>query len=254
MSSDNPDLTSILATLSAFSNQVQTNIPPPSSSTATATPSNNDSGQESEYEPRGPTPQSQPQPQPQTQPRPQPPNTKQTSSSSSITTWPPALKHVMRTVAQNEEIQTRIRFLIQRQHDHERQWWKGREALLVKQASRKEKKRELDNVLRSVGAPVDEKDVSTAEEDLTEIRTYDAKVHKASTQMADAMLNELKALDVPFFTISKDLVIKPKQEGEHDSHPPDHPSESDKQGLLSVDDLVAFRRRMLELLQDLCRE
>jgi Mn-containing catalase len=53
----------------------------------------------------------------------------------------------MRTVAANEHIQQRIRFLIQRQHDHERQWWKGREALLQKQKSRVEKKRELDEVL-----------------------------------------------------------------------------------------------------------
>jgi hypothetical protein len=89
----------------------------------------------------------------------------------------------MRTVAQNEDIQRRIRFLIQRQHDHEKQWWKGREVLLQKQKSRKEKKRELDEVLyvfttalvspviglflliltmirRSVGAPTDEKEVS----------------------------------------------------------------------------------------------
>lgn len=59
----------------------------------------------------------------------------------------------MRTVGQNEEIQQRIRFLIQRQHDHEKQWWKGREALLQKQTSRKEKKRELDQVLYVIQLP-----------------------------------------------------------------------------------------------------
>jgi Mn-containing catalase len=53
----------------------------------------------------------------------------------------------MRTVAANEHIQQRIRFLMQRQHDHERQWWKGREALVQKQKSRTEKKKELDEVL-----------------------------------------------------------------------------------------------------------
>ncbi|KDE78431.1 hypothetical protein AO1008_04643 [Aspergillus oryzae 100-8] len=41
----------------------------------------------------------------------------------------------------------KIRFLIQRQHDHERQWWAGREALVRKQKARVEKKKELDAVL-----------------------------------------------------------------------------------------------------------
>jgi L-rhamnose mutarotase len=59
----------------------------------------------------------------------------------------------MRTVAHNEDIQRRIRFLIQRQHDHERQWWTGREALLQKQSAREEKKRELDEVLYVLSLP-----------------------------------------------------------------------------------------------------
>jgi hypothetical protein len=67
--------------------------------------------------------------------------------SSSITTWPAALRHVMRAVSQNEDAQRRIRRLIQSQHDHERQWWQGREALLKKQKARVEKKKELDAVL-----------------------------------------------------------------------------------------------------------
>ena len=66
---------------------------------------------------------------------------------SSITTWPPALKYVMQTAAVNEALQARIRHLIQSQHDHERQWWRGREALVQKQEVRAERKSELDRVL-----------------------------------------------------------------------------------------------------------
>ncbi|CBF74384.1 predicted protein [Aspergillus nidulans FGSC A4] len=162
----------------------------------------------------------------------------------------------MRTVAHNEDIQRRIRFLIQRQHDHEKQWWTGREALLQKQSARKEKKRELDEVLRSVGAPVDEKEVSTAEEDLAEIRNYDVKVHRAAKQMADAMMMELKALDVPFFCINKSLIAGEtvsQNQGHRDSSGPT-PGTQDRQGRLSRDELSALQRRMLELLQDLCKE
>jgi hypothetical protein len=53
----------------------------------------------------------------------------------------------MRTVGQNEETQLRIRGLIRSQHSHERQWWKGREALLERQQARGDKKKELDAVL-----------------------------------------------------------------------------------------------------------
>ncbi|KAL6234434.1 hypothetical protein BDW75DRAFT_212493 [Aspergillus navahoensis] len=239
---DTPDLNSVLRTLSAFSNHNHANEddnnyePPPALSPPIAR-------KQPQYPRNAPPSSSSPQFQ-------------NNEPSFSITTWPAALKQVMRTVAHNEDIQRRIRFLIQRQHDHERQWWKGREALLQKQSARKEKKRELDEVLRSVGAPVSEKEVSTAEEDLAEIRNYDVKVHRASKQMADAMLMELRALDVPFFCINKSLIA-----GEMVNQNPEHRNSCvpaydppDKQGQLSVEELSALQRRMLELLQDLCKE
>jgi Protein of unknown function (DUF2458). len=69
------------------------------------------------------------------------------SDSSTITTWPAALKHVMRTVGQNEETQARIRGVIRSQHRHEQQWFQAREALLKQQQGRPAKQRELDAVL-----------------------------------------------------------------------------------------------------------
>ncbi|KAL4946877.1 hypothetical protein BDV06DRAFT_2114 [Aspergillus oleicola] len=256
------DLNAILRTLSAFSNKT--------TSQSHQQPAHSYShNNEDNYEPPDVHPQSTAQsqtksqiPRPISKPHPIPspqsqPQDKPTASSSSITTWPAALRQVMRTVAQSEDIQQRIRYLIARQHDHERQWWKGREALLQKQSSRKEKKRELDEVLRKVGAPVDEKEVSTVAEDLAEITNYDAKVHRASKQMADAMLAELKALDVPFFCISKSLVVitegMDKKTSSSSSGSPGSTT-MDKQGKLSLEELVALQRRMLELLQDLCRE
>jgi G3E family GTPase len=70
-----------------------------------------------------------------------------TTDPTTITTWPAALRYVMRTVGQNEETQLRIRGLIRSQHNHERQWWKGRETLLEKQQARGDRKKELDAVL-----------------------------------------------------------------------------------------------------------
>ena len=62
---------------------------------------------------------------------------------STITEWPAALKYVMRTVSQNEEIQKRIKKLITTQHEHERQWWAGRE-LIIKQQEESKKQGDQD--------------------------------------------------------------------------------------------------------------
>lgn len=68
-------------------------------------------------------------------------------SSSTITTWPPALRHVTKFIATNEAAMHRIRHLIQTQHEHERQWWDGRVSLVTQQAGREEGRRKLNSVL-----------------------------------------------------------------------------------------------------------
>ncbi|KAJ5915464.1 hypothetical protein N7466_011397 [Penicillium verhagenii] len=166
---------------------------------------------------------------------------------STITTWPAALKYVMRTVGQNEETQLRIRGLIRSQHSHERQWWKGREALLQRQQARGDKKKELDAVLLSIGAPIDSKQLSTAEEDQAELTNYDAKIYKASVQMADALTSELRGLQIPFFVLKKSLIQDSLSSAE-----PDGASGGDPR--LSKSDLQDLQRRMLGMLEDLCKD
>ncbi|KAL4893383.1 hypothetical protein BDV59DRAFT_178124 [Aspergillus ambiguus] len=205
------DLSSVLRTLSAFSNQQPQQSPPVNP--------------DDDYEPPDAFPSSAHHaPRPSSTPTP-------LKDPSAITSWPPALQHVMRAMSQNDDLQRRIRRLIQRQHDHERQWWQGREALRAKQTARVQKKKELDEVLRSVGAPVDANQVSTAEDDQAELQHYDAKVYRASRHMADAMTAELRALQIPFFALRPDSAAR---------------------AALSPEELAALQRRMLELLQDLC--
>lgn len=154
------DLTSILNTLSALSKPVPTpgaqnpSIQQPYSSTSRIQPSHDDD--DDAYEPPdippAPAPStSKPQPHLPPQqphpPKPAPTDPTPSTDPSTITTWPSALRHVMRTVSQNEVLQRRIRRLMQSQHDHEKQWWQGREALCKKQKARGEKKKELDEVL-----------------------------------------------------------------------------------------------------------
>jgi L-rhamnose mutarotase len=81
-----------------------------------------------------------------------------------IIEWSAGLRCVMRTVAKHDSILEDVRRvslfaidltgveahtcqMIKVQHEHEQQWWKGREALIEKQKSRKEGQKKLDDVL-----------------------------------------------------------------------------------------------------------
>ncbi|KAJ5498817.1 Protein of unknown function DUF2458 [Penicillium expansum] len=175
------------------------------------------------------------------------------SDSSTITTWPAALKHVMRTVGQNEETQARIRGVIRSQHRHEQQWFQAREALLKQQQGRPEKQRELDAVLRAIGAPVKEEDGSTEKEFAAEIATYDAKVHRAAVQMGDAIIAELRGLGIPFFTLRKELVQDTPSNIEGAQSRSQMESAGTTSSTVSKSELVKLQQRMLELLEDLCK-
>ncbi len=75
------------------------------------------------------------------------PPTQSTTDPTTITDWPAALRHVMKTVARSDAIMGRVKRMINVQHEHERQWWDGRQALLRKQEGRVEGRKKLDDVL-----------------------------------------------------------------------------------------------------------
>lgn len=109
-----------------------------------APPQRTAGGPTTSFQSQTPIPSTEPRP---TAVKPAPSCSSSTVDPSTITTWPAALKYVMKTVSQNEALQAKIRRLIHSQHEHERQWWRGREALLAKQRARGEKKKQLDEVL-----------------------------------------------------------------------------------------------------------
>ncbi|KAJ5658328.1 uncharacterized protein N7484_001977 [Penicillium longicatenatum] len=230
--SNPPDLNAVLQTLSSLASQ--------GSSSEISQPI---SLQPHASRPSRAEPSHTPRPVHSNPPKPSTP----TIDPSTITTWPAALRYVMRTVGQNEETQLRIRGLIRSQHSHERQWWKGREALLQRQGARGDKQKELDAVLRSIGAPVESKETSTTEEDQAELKNYDAKIYKASMQMADALTAELRGHQIPFFVLKKSLVQDSTSSADLDGTP-------GMDQKLSKPDLIELQRRMLQLLEDLCKE
>ncbi|KAJ5728678.1 uncharacterized protein N7483_003186 [Penicillium malachiteum] len=243
--SNTPDLSSVLQTLSTLASQ---NNQSQSQSQAPEWSHSNSSAQSKPHidsnipAPRT-TSQSVPRRHPSSSSK---PASTPTVDPSTITTWPAALRYVMRSVGQNEETQLRVRGLIRSQHSHEQQWWNGRQALLQRQQARGDKKKELDEVLRSIGAPVDSANISTAQEDKAELMNYDFKIYKASVKMADALMAELRGLNIPFFVLRKE--IQPSSsKGESEALVEGPPKLSDSE-------LADLQRRMLELLEDLCKE
>ena len=87
-----------------------------------------------------------PKPEPKVDPEP-----KQTPKPSvdpkTITSWAPALRYVTKLVAQDEGFTERVRKLIKSQHDHERQWFKGREELLEGRRKREQGRNAINDVL-----------------------------------------------------------------------------------------------------------
>jgi hypothetical protein len=78
-------------------------------------------------------------------------------------------------------------------------------------------------------------------EDRAELTNYDEKVYNASAQMAEAMAAELRGMGIPFFgTMRKGLVR--------------NEAVNDDEAKLTASELQDLQRRMLELLQDLCKE
>lgn len=87
-----------------------------------------------------------------------------------------------------------------------------------------------------------------------ELEEYDRKVYKASAQMAEALIAELRGMKIPFFGLQKSLI--------HDSDTPQKVSpdfNTDGPGDVPLPKLTKsehtnLQRRMLGLLEDLCKE
>ena len=69
--------------------------------------------------------------------------------------------------------------------------------------------------------------------------------------MSKALDSELRTLGIPFFAIKYEKVLPQSTSTGNETA---KRSESDIKDYLSTEELHAFKKRMLELLQDLCKE
>ncbi|KAM0153363.1 hypothetical protein ACHAQE_007693 [Botrytis cinerea] len=170
-----------------------------------------------------------------------------------IIDWSAGLRCVMRTMNKHDHVLQEIRKMIKVQHEHEEQWWKSREALIERQAARKEGQKKLEEVLKAVGGATSSGASNTSPEELArELETFDMKVYKAQTQMVREMNGKLRNLGIPFFGTKSELVRIP---GKHDAtNRAGTASTEGEKDMIDEDELVELQKKMLNILEDMCND
>ncbi|KAK6346343.1 hypothetical protein TWF730_010669 [Orbilia blumenaviensis] len=120
-----------------------------------------------------------------------------------ITKWPAALKYITTVITTNPATMERLKKMKLHQRDHERQWWRSREALLERHSKNADNRMAMDSLLKSFGVSATSLEL-TEEEKLQELQTYDEKVYRASVQMYSSMAQDFKSLGIPFFVITEE--------------------------------------------------
>ncbi|KAK6332093.1 hypothetical protein TWF718_002627 [Orbilia javanica] len=139
-------------------------------------------------------------PQEYAQPAPQP---SERVDPRTITQWPAALKYITTTITTNPAAMERLKKMKQHQKDHEKQWWRSREAILERHSKSSDNRMAMDSVLKSFGVASSSTEL-TPEAKVQELQTYDEKVYRASVQMYASMSEDFKSLGIPFFVITEE--------------------------------------------------
>jgi len=169
-----------------------------------------------------------------------------------IIDWSSGLRCVMKTVVANDDITKEIRRMITVQHEHEDQWWKGRQALIEKQEARKEGQKKLDEVLKAVGGAISEAGGRPGPESAAEeLKTFDMKVYRAQHQMVKEFSVKLRNMGIPFFGTRSDLIRKADNDPVAGSNPKDLQTSMKS---ITEKELVELQRKMLGLLEEMCRD
>ncbi|KAI7484248.1 hypothetical protein KC351_g4624 [Hortaea werneckii] len=259
-SNGQPDLQSILATLAQYANPTASSAPVPSQeSDQVVGHGQMFSHNSSENTPTPPPTLSLPNQKPH-DPRLLRPQSRTATASprpmidpASITTWPEGLRCVTKIAQQNANFAASIKKMMADQRKHEMQWYASRQNLKQTQANRRSSSAKAASILQSLGSvsqPAPGNDRSEAD-DQAELAEYDRKLYTAQTSMEDAMSAELKALGVPFFGTSPNLIVPDGWSVSKEQLPEDHPKWSK---LITDSELLTLRKKMVSHLEDMYKD
>ncbi|KAF7959244.1 hypothetical protein EAE96_002759 [Botrytis aclada] len=258
MSSNNtiPDLASVMAILADLAKAKNQQQAQPSTQTASAqTPDITSHGQAIQQQQQQQWSQSVAPPTThrefgQLQAHSQSINNSKAVDPATIIDWSAGLRCVMRTISKHDHVLQEIRKMIKVQHEHEEQWWKSREALIERQAARKEGQKKLEEVLKAVGGATSSGASNTSPEELArELETFDIKVYKAQIQMVREMNGKLRNLGIPFFGTKSELVRKSDATNRVETT-----STEGEKVMIDEDELVELQKKMLDILEDMCND
>ncbi|KAL8766238.1 MAG: hypothetical protein Q9209_006926 [Squamulea sp. 1 TL-2023] len=174
-----------------------------------------------------------------------------------IRQWPAAVQHVAYLLSLPSTV-ARIRQLIRKAHDHERQWWSGRQSLIAKLSAREASRIKLNEVLASVGGHINDPNLKISVDMEKELRLYDHKVWKASRDMMAATYENLERLGIPFFCIKESLVMREEEEREWIEKRQVQPRHVEydlmQTGKIRYKELDAFKQKMVIFLEDMVKE
>ncbi|KAL8786766.1 MAG: hypothetical protein Q9213_002587 [Squamulea squamosa] len=177
-----------------------------------------------------------------------------------IRQWPAAVQHVAYLLSLPPTV-ARIRHLIRKAHDHERQWWSGRQSLIAKLSGREASRIKLNDVLASVGGHINDPNLEISVDREKELRLYDHKVWKASREMMAATYEDLEKLGIPFFCIKESLVMREEEEREWiekiEKEQTQHRHvkyDRVKPGKIGYKELDASKQKMVIFLEDMVKE
>ena len=89
---------------------------------------------------------------------------------------------------------------------------------------------------------------------MRELERYDRKVYIACGEMIAATERELRGLGVPFFSVKEGFIRRDRGPNRGTVRGDGAEEGQDGDGKIGEEELKALRRRMVELLEDLCKE
>lgn len=144
--------------------------------------------------------------------------------------------------------------MIKDQRANEMRWYSERQSLKQTQANRSSSAARAQSILKSLntsfyGSPPEVVEPEVDKE--RELAEFDQKLYSAQVAMESAMIQELKGLGVPFFGTDPSLVVSNDRDPSKKSDPQNTPKWSP---LVTEDQLMALRRKMVQHLEDLYKD
>ncbi|KXT18315.1 hypothetical protein AC579_956 [Pseudocercospora musae] len=171
-----------------------------------------------------------------------------------ITVWSEGLRCVTKLAAQNAQFAESIRRMIKDQRANEMRWYSERQSLKQTQANRSSSAARAQSILKSLntsfyGSPPEVVGPEVDKE--RELADFDQKLYSAQVAMESAMVVELKGLGVPFFGTDASLVVSNDRDPSKEPHSQNNPKWSP---LVTEDELMMLRRKMVQHLEDLYKD